>query len=138
MRHMKRAALLLGSLLCAAAQADSGDIRCFQSSGQAKPLRLEFGFPPEGSKTAYVRYENGSANIPLKLIKSKAVEVAPGRPMEFTTTWKEDLPGGGAYTVVSQGARVHGVTYVRVKDRKAFAFEEDPGAWEESGCRWRR
>jgi len=125
-------------MLCAGAKADSAHIGCFQSAGPGKPLRLEFGFPPEGSKKAYVRYENGSANIPLKLVKSDAVEMAPGRPFEFTTTWKEDLPGGGTYTVVSQGARVYGFTYTRAKDRKAFEFNEDLEAWEESGCRWTR
>jgi len=130
------AVLLLGSLLCTAAQA--ADIRCFHSPGPGKPLRLEFGFPPEGSKAAYVRYEHGSANIPLKLVKSESVEMAPGRPYEFTTTWKEDLPGGGTYRVVSQGARVYGFTYVRAKDRKAFDFMEDEEAWEEGGCRWTR
>ena len=135
--RMRAAVLLLGGVLCAAAQADTGDIRCFRSAGPGKPLRLEFGFPPEGSKTAYVRYENGSANIALKLVKSDAVEMEPGRPMEFTTTWKEDLPGGGAYTVVSQGARVYGFTYIRAKDRKAFAFDEDLESWEEGGCRWK-
>jgi hypothetical protein len=132
------ATLVLGSLLCASVQADAGDMRCFRSSGPAKPLRLEFGFPPEGAKDAYVRYEGGSANIRLKLLKSDSIETAPGRPMESTTRWKEDLPGGGTYTVVSQGARVYGLTYVRAKDHKAFAFEEDLEAWEQSGCRWRR
>jgi hypothetical protein len=132
------AAFLLGSLCCVSDQASAGDIRCFHSADMAKPLRLEFGFPPEGSKTAYVRYENGSANIPLKLIRNESEETEPGRPMVFTTTWKEDLPGGGAYTVVSQGARVYEFTYVRAKDRKAFTFVEDIEAWTESGCRWRR
>lgn len=134
LRVTRLAAVLLASLLCATAQAD---VRCFQSSGLNRPLRLEFGFPPEGAKTAYVRYENGSANIPLKLIKSESVELEAGRPMEFTTTWKEELPGGGTYTVVSQGARVYGFTYTRAKDRKTFTFEEEPEAWQETGCRWK-
>ncbi len=132
------AAVLLGSLCCASAHANSADIRCFHSADMAKPLRLEFGFPPEGSKKAYVRYENGSAHIPLKLVKSDAAETAPGRPYEFTTMWKEDLPGGGIYTVVSQGAIVHGFTYTRTKDRKTFTFAEDQEAWAEDGCRWKR
>lgn len=134
----RAAFLLTAGLLCTTAQADTGDIRCFQSPGVGKPLRLAFGFPPEGSKTAYVRYENGSANIPLKLIKSDAVETAPGRPMEITTTWKEMMPGGGTYTVVSQGANVYGFTYIRAKDGKAYQFEQDLEAWEEGGCRWTR
>ncbi|MCD2517865.1 hypothetical protein LQ564_16250 [Massilia sp. G4R7] len=128
-------ALSLGSLLCAA-QAAAGDFRCFHSLGPGRQLRLEFGIAQEGAETAYVRYEHGSADIPLRLVKRDAVEMAPGRPMEFTTTWKEDLPGGGSYTVISQGARVYGFTYIRSKDRKALAFEEDLDAWEESGCRW--
>lgn len=131
------ATLLLAGLPCAMALAETGDIRCFHSPGAGRPLRLEFGFPPEGAKTAYVRYENGSADILLKLVKSEAAETMPGRPMEFTTTWKEDLPGGGTYTVVSQGARVYGFSYMRAKDRKNFAFEEDLEAWTESGCRWK-
>jgi hypothetical protein len=134
LRHA--AALVLGSLLNTAVQA--GDIRCFRSTDAARPLKLEFGFPPAGSKDAYVRYEHGSANIRLKLLKSDSAETAPGRPMESTTTWKEDLPGGGTYKVVSQGARIYEFTYVRAKDHKAFAFEEDLEAWEQSGCRWRR
>ncbi len=130
------AALLLAGLPCATVLAAAGDIRCFHSTGPGRPLRLEFGLPPEGAETAYVRYEHGSADIPLRLVKREAVEMSPGRPMEFTTTWKEDLPGGGTYRVVSQGARVYGFTYTRSKDRKAFAFEEDLDAWAESGCRW--
>lgn len=86
----------------------------------------------------YVRYENGSAHIPVKLIKTESEETAPGRPMTFTTTWKELTPGGGTYTVVSQGANVYGFTFVRAKDRKTFEFEQDLEAHEENGCRWNK
>jgi hypothetical protein len=48
------------------------------------------------------------------------------------------LPGGGTYTVVSQGANVYGFTYIRAKDGKAYQFEQDLEAWEEGGCRWTR
>jgi len=136
---MKRLAVLLaGSLLSTTALADAGDVGCFRSSGLKKPIRLQFGFPPENSDKGYVRYENGSANIPVKLIKTESVEMAPGRPFEFTTTWKEATPGGGTYTVVSQGAKVYGFTFVRAKDGKRFEFEQDLEALEENGCRWKR
>ena len=136
---MKRViALLAGSLLCATALADSAEIRCFRSYGLKKPLRLQFSFPPEGARNGHVRYENGSANIPVKLIKTESEETLHGRPMEFTTTWKELTPDGGTYTVVSQGANVYGFRFIRAKDRKTFTFEEDQEASEENGCRWKR
>jgi hypothetical protein len=139
---MRPGRLLCAALLCALTQGavaadESVEIRCLASVGLKKPIRLQFAFPTGKAGQAWVRYENGHARIPLKETGSESVETAPGRPYEFTTTWKELVPGGGTYTVVTQGARIYGFSYRRAKDRKVFEFDENLGTSAQEGCGWK-
>lgn len=131
-------AMLLASALCGAALADNGEVRCLVSSDARTPVRLQFELPEGKRRTASVAYQRGSGKIMLRHVETSSVETAPGRPFEFTTTWAEGPRGapGGTYTVVTQGARIYGFTYVRARDGKRFVFDEDPAALTGPGCSW--
>jgi hypothetical protein len=66
--------------------------------------------------------------------------MAEGRPSQFTTTWVEVSEDSltGAYEMVSQGARIYGMTYTNYKSGKKYSFEQDitMDASPETGCRW--
>ncbi len=126
----------IGVLCCGQALAGTADFRCLKTADARRPLRLEFRFPADGKKAGAVRYEHGSAAIPVLLVRQDDVEMDPGRPYEFTTVWREQ-PAGGSYTLVTQGARVYDAVYVRADGRK-FTFVEDPDASGERGCVWTR
>lgn len=87
----------------------------------------------------HVTYQHGSGRIAVRLVARHAVEMAEDRPLEFTTTWKETGQTGtpGTYTVVTQGARIYGFTFVRGRDGRQFEFEEDLAATGERRCEWR-
>ncbi len=127
--------LLLGTLLCAGAAADDSDIRCFVSNGPGKPIRLQLTFPKEGGGHGTVRYQRGSAAIPIKAVDEITLEAVPGRPWTFQTDWQEMLAGGGTYVVVSHGTRIYEFRYIKANG-KTFAFREEPEAVAEHGCRW--
>jgi len=66
--------------------------------------------------------------------------MAEGRPSQFTTTWVE-VPEGlltGEYEMVSQGARIYGMTYTSYKSGKKYSFDQDitMGVSPETGWRW--
>jgi hypothetical protein len=128
-------ACMFALLLCASAAADENDFRCFQSTGLKKPIRLQLTFPKSANGLGSVRYQNGSAAIPIKGVGEVTVDEVPGRPWMFQTDWKEMVKGGGKYVVVSQGARVYEFRYHRA-DGKTFTFEEDQAAAAETACSW--
>ncbi|MHC8347827.1 hypothetical protein ACYZT7_00245 [Pseudomonas sp. RT4P38] len=64
----------------------------------------------------------------------------PDRPSQFTTTWVEVSHGvvSGVYEMVSQGARIYGMTYTNYKTQKKYSFDQDIGmdASPGTGCQW--
>lgn len=134
---MKRAALLAAIFACAVdARADNPEFRCFTSDAANPPIQLQFDPPVGRARIGHITYRNGSGSIPVKLVKTASEETAPGRPDNITTTWRETTPGGGTYTMVSQGARFYGFTYVRARDKKTFEFSEDLAAMGDDRCTW--
>lgn len=129
---------ILAALLAPAASAAPADFRCFRSAGAGRPILLQFDFPQGKRAVGHVSYQRGSGKIPVRLVSTQSEETAPGRPRAFTTTWKEVVQTGpqGSYTLVTQGARVYGFTFVRGKDRRRVEFEEDLDAAGERGCVW--
>lgn len=66
--------------------------------------------------------------------------VPGGRPSEVETQWSKitsDGVAGGTYVIVSQGARISEVRYLR-QDDKLFRFEEDLDASTDQGCGWQK
>jgi hypothetical protein len=61
-------------------------------------------------------------------------------PYQFTTTWIEVADGAltGEYEMVSQGARIYGMTYMNYKSGKKYSFEQDISmdSPPETGCQW--
>ena len=63
-----------------------------------------------------------------------------GRPSQFTTIWVEVSEGSltGEYEMVSQGARIYGMTYTSYKSGKKYSFDQDitMDTSPERGCQW--
>lgn len=131
--------VLVGVLLASAAMADQNDFRCLKSVGLKNPVRLQFVFQSDKQGAGYVRYQAGSGRVPVKWLTEKELRRAPGgRPSEIETQWSEitsDGVAGGTYAIVSQGARISEVRYLR-QDGKLFRFEEDLAASTDQGCDW--
>ncbi|MDE9533284.1 hypothetical protein [Xenorhabdus bovienii] len=57
-----------------------------------------------------------------------------------TTIWNEMIQGetNGTYTVISQGARAYGFTYINKKGKQVY-FEENINAYdvEKKDCIWK-
>lgn len=64
----------------------------------------------------------------------------PDRPSQFTTTWVEVSNGAvtGDYEMVSQGARIYGMTYTNYKTKIVYSFQHDMNMdpTPETGCQW--
>jgi hypothetical protein len=130
--------VLAGLLLASAAIADENDFRCLKSVGLKSTLRLQFVFQTEKEDVGYVRYQTGSGPVPVKRMQEKVLfRSSGGRPAAVETQWSEITAGGttGTYAIVSQGARISEVRYLR-KDGKMFRFEEDLDASTDKGCEW--
>ncbi|MDC8758260.1 hypothetical protein [Janthinobacterium fluminis] len=127
--------LLLAATLGSAAHA--AEVRCLISSDARPPIRLQFTFPEGKKLLGQVRYERGSAAIPVKRLSSTTIDAEPDRPWSFETTWRETTAGGGSYTMLTQGARVYAFSYTGAKG-KTTTFLEDLEASGERGCEWRR
>lgn len=136
MMKRKIVALSLMFLSCAAGAAD---LRwaCFVSRGEAKPIHLAFAFGSGKGADAFVRYKKGSSNIVLKQKSVQEVEMAEGRPFEYTYEYIEQIGGteGGKYTVVVQGAIFYGFSYESKNREKTYQFVMDPESNEKMGCK---
>lgn len=137
MKHLTIAVLAIAA--SGGAWAAPEDFRCFRTKNTSPPIFLQFEFPRHKDAVGYVSYRRGSGRIPVRLVATETMETSPDRPLEFTTTWKETGQGGapGTYTMVTQGARVYGFTFVRGKDKREFEFEEDLAAADGPRCAWR-
>ncbi len=125
-------------LMVNSAMADENDFRCLKSVGLKNTIRLQFVFQTDKEGIGYVRYQAGSGPVTVKWLNEKELRRTPGgRPSEVETQWAEITADArsGTYAVVSQGARISEVRYVR-KDGKIFRFEEDLDASTDQGCEW--
>lgn len=129
---------LAGMIMASSAMADENDFRCLKSLGLKNTIRLQFVLQTDKDGIGYVKYQAGSGPVPVKRLQEKELRRAPGGgPSAVETQWAETATDGavGTYTIVSQGARISEVRYVR-KDGKTFRFEEDLDASTDKGCEW--
>ncbi|MBD2785208.1 hypothetical protein ID858_03785 [Xenorhabdus sp. DI] len=118
------------------------DIGCFTSSGK-KPINIKLSdmyFKKDNARIGYVKYENSHMAIPISLVKEYSEILAEDRPYQYTTVWNEMIQGkfNGSYTVISQGARYYGLTYINTRG-KQVDFEENLSAYdvERKDCIWK-
>ena len=111
---------------------------CFVSSLSSEPIRLQLTLPTEGTLTGFVRYEWGSADIPLVRISEIAASPPPQVPAVVKTTFAEHMNGKrlGQYVLTTQGASVGQLVYSRQKDNKTITFYEDHEATGGEACDW--
>ncbi|OTA20523.1 hypothetical protein Xbed_01327 [Xenorhabdus beddingii] len=119
----------------------SSEFRCFTSDNK-KPINVKLVNVYSGKDNvslSYVKYEKSPVSIPIFLVKDESEILSEDRPYVNTTVWNEIVKGeiNGAYTVISQGARVYGLTYINKKG-KQFDFEENTDAYdvEKKDCIW--
>ncbi|PHM45007.1 hypothetical protein Xmau_01212 [Xenorhabdus mauleonii] len=118
------------------------DIGCFTSYGK-KPINLklvDIYSKKDNARIGYVKYENSHISIPIFLVKENYEILSEDRPYQYTTVWNEIIQGqlNGSYTVISQGARYYGFTYINKKG-KPVDFEENMSAYDEEikDCIWK-
>ncbi|WP_323150507.1 hypothetical protein [Pseudomonas glycinae] len=121
----------------------STEIYCFRSQESAKSINFELRtYYDSFSKWsgAAVRYSKSKKAISLVYRNTEQEILAEDRPYQFTTTWVEVSEGAltGEYEIVSQGARVYGMTYTNYKTGKKYSFEHDFSMdfSSETGCQW--
>lgn len=134
------AVLLVISAFPALAQRPvAQDFRCLSSGTGGIQLEFRMFSDPDSHWTGgYVKYRKSALAIPLVLKSSDGVEMAEGRPWEYTDVWLE-VSGGkisGEYEVIRQGANIYGFTYQNRKTAKRIDFIQDNGAMGEEGCVW--
>lgn len=118
------------------------EVSCFRSL-EGKNINFEFrSFYDTVARWsgAGVKYTKSRKVIPLVYRGVEEEVMAEGRPSQFTTTWVEVSEDSltGEYEMVSQGARIYGMTYTNYKSGKRYSFEQDitMDASPETGCRW--
>ncbi len=120
-------------------QAQADDLRwtCFVSKDQKKPIHLAFAFA-SATKGAQVSYKNGSGAIRLVQKRVESIEMAEGRPHEFTYEYEELINGitGGKYTVVFQGAIFYKFDYQAKGKPRNYRFVMDPESQNDGKCAW--
>lgn len=132
--------LLFLALVIFGSHVLADDLRwnCFVSTGKSKPIHLAFSFGDGKSTNAFVRYKSGNGVILLKQIRSESIEMAEGRPYEYTYEFIEDFNGvrGGTYKIIVQGAIFYGFTFKTKNGDKEYQFEMDVNSENEQGCDW--
>ncbi|WP_155271224.1 hypothetical protein [Xenorhabdus bovienii] len=118
------------------------DIGCFTFNGK-KPINIkliDMYSKKDNARIGYVKYENSHMAIPIVLVKEDSEILAEDRPYQYTTVWNEIIKGqfNGSYTVISQGARYYGFTYINKKG-KQVDFEENMNVYdaEIKDCIWK-
>ncbi|WP_462029257.1 hypothetical protein [Pseudomonas sp. RT6P73] len=131
-------------LLCpiAAHSEVTTEVYCFRSQ-EGKSINFEFRSYFDSVvkwSGANVKYSKSKTAIYLVYKNSEEEVMDPDRPSQFTTTWVEVSDGvvSGNYEMVSQGARIYGMTYTNYKTQKKYSFDLDIGmdASPETGCQW--
>ncbi|MEQ1975502.1 hypothetical protein [Xenorhabdus sp. SGI240] len=118
------------------------EFRCFTSDSK-KTINVKMvniHSEKDNARLSYVKYEKSPIYIPILLVKNESEILSEGRPYMSTTIWHEMIQGkvNGAYTIISQGARVYGFTYISKKG-KQVDFEENVEAYdaEKKDCIWK-
>ncbi|TBU92778.1 hypothetical protein [Phytopseudomonas dryadis] len=139
------AALLLGA---ASLPLLADDVRCLQSTGSGKPIRLSLTLLSDEQgqhRTGYVRYAGQPDSLPLVFKSSEILDDEEGenqgRPWEYLSTWLEILPAeeriGGRYSFHHQGAVLFDFQYLNLRSGKTYHFAEDRDALDElNTCVW--
>ncbi|MDX7989407.1 hypothetical protein FE392_19275 [Xenorhabdus sp. 12] len=116
-------------------------IGCFTSDTK-KPINIKFVdmySKKDNARVGYVKYENSHMAIPIYLVKEVSEMLSEGRPFQYETVWNETIKGefNGSYTVISQGARYYGFTYINKRGKKVN-FEENMDVYnvEKEDCIW--
>lgn len=141
---MKRLlALALLASACAPAWAD--EVRCLQSTGGSKPIRLSLTVfsteQGERSRAGTVLYAGQADSLPIVYKSSEVIDEIEDRPWEYLSTWLEVLPGeeriGGRYSFHHQGAVVFDFQYHNLRTGKTYHFEENPAVLDPyNTCSW--
>jgi hypothetical protein len=99
---------------------------------------LQVTLPRDGSITAFVRYERGSADIPAVRVEETAISPPGQLPATVRTTFAELVDGRrtGQYVLTTQGGSVGDLVYSRQRDAKAIVFYEDHQATTDAACDW--
>ena len=140
---MKRLFLMLLLVLPLTARSEiTTQVSCFRSL-EGKNINFEFRTYYDSVTQwsgAGVRYSKSKKAISLVHRSTEQEILAEDRPYEFTTTWVEVSEGAltGEYEMVSQGARISGMTYTNYKSGKKYSFEQDISmdSPPETGCQW--
>lgn len=134
--------LLLLCLPWAAQAAVDSDTRCFIAANGGKPIHLQFtnvGDADSGWSVAYVRYGKSGKPITLVWLRTEQVEMAKGRPYQFTEEWLEIVNGriNGRYTTIHQGVNYEGFHY-RGANGRDIEFDEDMSVLDQAKqrCEW--
>jgi hypothetical protein len=131
-------------LLCpmAAHSEITTEVYCFRSQ-EGKSINFEFRSYFDSVvkwRGANAKYSKSKTAIGLVYQNSEEEVMDPDRPSQFTTTWVEVSDGvvSGDYEMVSQGARIYGMTYTNYKTQKKYSFDQDISmdASPETGCQW--
>lgn len=128
------ALLVLGLVLAGTAGA-AAEHRCL-SGGHDGAIHLEWRWLEDGR--ADVRYAGQRERLPLRRVSEDTTVLDEDRPYQFDTVWEERVGGriNGHYRVSTQGARIYGFSYVRLRDGRRTDFSEDIEAWQDDGCHW--
>ena len=140
---MKKLFLMLLLVLPLTARSEiTTQVSCFRSL-EGKNINFEFRTYYDSVAQwggAGVRYSKSKKAISLVHRSTEQEILAEDRPYEFTTTWVEVSEGAltGEYEMVSQGARIYGMTYTNYKSGKKYSFEQDISmdSPPETGCQW--
>ena len=131
-------------LLCplAAHSEVTTEVYCFRSE-EGKSTNFEFRTYYDSVAKwggAGVKYSKSNKAIALVHRNTEHEVMTEDGPYQFTTTWVEVADGAltGEYEMVSQGARIYGMTYTNYKSGKKYLFEQDINmdSPPETGCQW--
>ncbi|MDC9605509.1 hypothetical protein [Xenorhabdus griffiniae] len=120
----------------------TSEFRCFTSDSKKliNVKMVNIHSKEDNASLSYVKYEKSHISIPILLVKDESEILSENRPYMSTTVWNEMIQGkvNGTYTVISQGARVYGFTYINKKG-KQVDFEENLEAYdaEKKDCIWK-
>jgi hypothetical protein len=140
---MKRLFLMLLLVLPLTARSEiTTQVSCFRSL-EGKSINFEFRtYYDSVAKwdVAGVKYSKSKKAIALVHRSTEHEVMTEDGPYQFTTTWVEVADGAltGEYEMVSQGARIYGMTYTNYKSGKKYSFDQDISmeASPETGCQW--
>ncbi|AWH51424.1 hypothetical protein C1925_20760 [Stenotrophomonas sp. SAU14A_NAIMI4_5] len=134
---IRRMAVLVFAVLLAdtATAATAQDHRCL-TGGRNDSLHLLWRWLDDGS--ADVQYAGQRGRLPVQRVSQETTVLDEDRPSQFDSVWEERIEGrrNGRYPLTTQGARVYGFSYERVRDGRRTEFNEDVEAWQEDGCQW--